>query len=166
MKTIYSAVAVIAVLIIGYYFINDTFTNEASLDNTEEAIESELPVITEEQKKNIQKEEVVAPPHVDVGLGRAEVLLPVEATNADDQLSLVGEILKQIGNRAEQDKGREAAEIGFPKKRGIKADVFSQDLLDSFIAYKREEELDQLRLRPHTTHRMRLHLSEQKPQAA
>jgi len=31
----------------------------------------------------------------------------------------------------------------------LAGDVFSQDLLDSFIAHKREEELDQLRLRPH-----------------
>jgi glutamine synthetase len=31
----------------------------------------------------------------------------------------------------------------------LKGDVFTQDLIDTWIEYKRENETDQLRLRPH-----------------
>ena len=31
----------------------------------------------------------------------------------------------------------------------LKGDVFTKDLLDTWIDYKREKEVDQLRLRPH-----------------
>jgi glutamine synthetase len=31
----------------------------------------------------------------------------------------------------------------------LKGDVFTKDLLDTWIDYKRENEVDQLRLRPH-----------------
>ena len=31
----------------------------------------------------------------------------------------------------------------------LKGDVFTQDLIDTWIDYKRENEVDQLRLRPH-----------------